>query len=118
MLCAPVEVWVEFSSLFPAAGDDGTVSILPTHSQSTSTRSSRIKAITLGMHRTHVYKRLPGERSLKLTEKVAASLLSQMFAHAFYSYPRANTFVDTSGQILQGSLLALDFTMRLFNLYS
>ena len=64
---------VELGCLFPAAAGDGTLSILPTHSQSTNTRSSRNKAITLDMHCTpSVYIRLPGELSLKFTEKVAA----------------------------------------------
>lgn len=108
---------VELGCLFPAAGGDGTLSILPTHSQSTNTRSSRNKAITLDMHCTpSVYIRLPGELSLKFTEKVAAPPWPQMFAHAFHGFPRTNTFVNTSGKILQGSPLA--FIMRLFNLYS
>ena len=64
---------VELDSPFPAAGGDGTVSILPTHSQSTNSRDGRNKAITPVMHWTlSVYKRLSGERSLKFTEKVAA----------------------------------------------
>lgn len=100
---------VELGSLIPTAGGDGTVSVVPTHSQFTNTGAVGInKAITLGTHCTpSVYKRLLGELSLEFTEKVAASPLIQTFAHAFHGFPRSNTSVDTSGMILQGYPLAL-----------
>lgn len=66
-----MDVGLELGSLIPTAGGDGTVSVLPTHSQFTSTGAVGInKAITLGTHCTpSVYKRLLGELSLEFTEK-------------------------------------------------